>query len=209
MKRPSWGESLLFFFFCSTRVWTQGLHLEPYSRALLAFFAVGFFRDRVSHTTCPGWLQTTTLLTSWVARITGMSHQTCCNFFFLIHHNAQKSCWDGTKRSWNLPDSPHFPTFVFCPSFPGYICLFLVVDSLLRWCVHFSWVLECAFRGNRHTSATLSFWYKFGVWHPIQIQLLPPAPLMACMAQPTPVAGCHRCHLQALFLLRLCLRSRS
>jgi hypothetical protein len=35
------------------------------------------FQDRFSQTICQGWLQTSILLisASWVARITGMSHQ--------------------------------------------------------------------------------------------------------------------------------------
>jgi hypothetical protein len=38
---------------------------------------MGFFWDRVSQTICLGWLRTVSLLStaSWVARITGVSHQ--------------------------------------------------------------------------------------------------------------------------------------
>jgi hypothetical protein len=38
---------------------------------------LGFFWDRVSQTICPGWLRKVILLisASWVARITGVSHQ--------------------------------------------------------------------------------------------------------------------------------------
>jgi hypothetical protein len=61
------------FVFCSTGVWTQGLHLEVTSPAL---FCDGFFRDRVSRTICLGWFRTAILLipASWVAKITDVSH---------------------------------------------------------------------------------------------------------------------------------------
>jgi hypothetical protein len=57
-------ESHNFFFFCGTRVWTQGLHLEQLHQP---FFCAGFFQGRVSQTICPGWLRTTVLLifASW------------------------------------------------------------------------------------------------------------------------------------------------
>jgi hypothetical protein len=37
----------------------------------------GFFGDRVFQTICPGWLRTSVLWisASWIARITGVSHQ--------------------------------------------------------------------------------------------------------------------------------------
>jgi hypothetical protein len=40
---------LFFGFFCSTRVWTQVLHLEPLHQP---FFVMSFFQDRVSLTIC-------------------------------------------------------------------------------------------------------------------------------------------------------------
>jgi hypothetical protein len=63
----------IFFFFGGTRVWTQGLLLEPLHQP---FFCDGFFGDRGLRTICLGWLRTLTLLisASRVARITGMSH---------------------------------------------------------------------------------------------------------------------------------------
>jgi hypothetical protein len=50
--------------------------------ALLCF---GCLRDRVERTICPGWLLPKILLmcTSWVARITGMSHQYPPLFFYM------------------------------------------------------------------------------------------------------------------------------
>jgi hypothetical protein len=55
---------LLFFQY-------RGLHFEQ------VLFFNGFFQDRTSRIICLGWLQTEILLisASWVARITGMSHQ--------------------------------------------------------------------------------------------------------------------------------------
>jgi hypothetical protein len=55
-----------------------GLELRVFtlSHSTSPIFAKGF-RDRVSRTICSGWLQTAILLifASWVARITGTSHQ--------------------------------------------------------------------------------------------------------------------------------------
>jgi hypothetical protein len=47
----------------------------------------GYFRDRVSRTICPGWLQTAILLisASWIARITGMSHWCPPEFFHTLN----------------------------------------------------------------------------------------------------------------------------
>jgi hypothetical protein len=65
---------LVSLFFCSTGVWTQGLHLGPLHQS---FLCDGVFWDRVLQTICLGWPWTTILLisASWVARITGVSHQ--------------------------------------------------------------------------------------------------------------------------------------
>jgi hypothetical protein len=56
-----------------------GLELRVYtlSHSTSPIFCDGFFRDRVSWTISPGWLWITILLisASWVARITGVSHQ--------------------------------------------------------------------------------------------------------------------------------------
>jgi hypothetical protein len=48
------------------------LPLEPLHKS---FFCVGCFRDRISTTVCPGWLQMAILLisASWVASIIGIS----------------------------------------------------------------------------------------------------------------------------------------
>jgi hypothetical protein len=73
-KLLSRTSSFLFLFFL--QYW--GLNSGPTPLATLpAFFCDGFFQDRVSWTSCPGWLQTVILLisASWVARITGVSHQ--------------------------------------------------------------------------------------------------------------------------------------
>jgi hypothetical protein len=74
--------SVLFFFFFSTRAWTQGLHQ---SHSTSPFFVKGFFWDRVSWTICTGWFQAAILLisASWVARIAGVSYQhlALCSYF--------------------------------------------------------------------------------------------------------------------------------
>jgi hypothetical protein len=66
--------SLFFFFPCITGAWTQGLHLDLLHQP---FFVMGSFQGSVSQTLCPGWLQNAILLifASWIARITGVSHQ--------------------------------------------------------------------------------------------------------------------------------------
>jgi hypothetical protein len=64
------------FFFFGPGAWTQGLPtLWTTPPALL--FVKGVFQDRISQTVCLGWLWATILLisASWVARITGVSHQ--------------------------------------------------------------------------------------------------------------------------------------
>jgi hypothetical protein len=57
------------------------LHFEPLHQP---YFFYECFQDRISWNIRPGWLQTSTLLicASWVARITGVSHQhlACCHF---------------------------------------------------------------------------------------------------------------------------------
>jgi hypothetical protein len=79
----STGQLVDFFVvvvFFSTGVWSQGLILARQALYHLihsssSFFCVGYFQDRVSRNTCPGW-QTLILLisASRVARTTGMSH---------------------------------------------------------------------------------------------------------------------------------------
>jgi hypothetical protein len=58
-----------------------------------------FFRDRVTRTICPDWLQTMILLiaASWVARIAGVSHQRPAygffKTFFFCYYCAQSTLW--------------------------------------------------------------------------------------------------------------------
>jgi hypothetical protein len=56
-------------------------------------FCVRCFWDRVSRTICPGWLWTVILLisASWVARITGVSHQ--CLAVLLCSFNKGYRTW--------------------------------------------------------------------------------------------------------------------
>jgi hypothetical protein len=76
ISQSPWVQSFFFsfFFFCGRGAWTQGLHFEPLHQPL---FCDGCFPDRVSQAICLGWLWTAILLlsASWVARITGVSHQ--------------------------------------------------------------------------------------------------------------------------------------
>jgi hypothetical protein len=72
---PPHPITLTFFFFCSSEVWIQGLHLEPLHRP---FFVKDFFRDRVSQTVCLDWPRTMILLIM-VYRITGVSHERPAN----------------------------------------------------------------------------------------------------------------------------------
>jgi hypothetical protein len=68
-----------FFFFCGSGIWTQALHLDPlHQNFLMHFIKIGFLELFAL-----GWLWTTVLLisASWVARITGMSHQRLDVFF--------------------------------------------------------------------------------------------------------------------------------
>jgi hypothetical protein len=72
---------IFVFFFFST-----GLNsgLKPWGTPP-DLFCDGFFRDRVSQTTCLGLLWNIILLisASWVVRITGVSHQHPAHFYFL------------------------------------------------------------------------------------------------------------------------------
>jgi hypothetical protein len=55
---------------------------------------MGYFSDRSSWTICPDWLWTAILLisASWVAKITGVSHQRPVGFYFL---NLSSAMWIG------------------------------------------------------------------------------------------------------------------
>jgi hypothetical protein len=69
-----WYIYIYFFIFCSTGIWTQGLHLEPPHQP---FFVMGFFEIGSCELFAWGWLWTVILLisASWVAGITGVSHR--------------------------------------------------------------------------------------------------------------------------------------
>jgi hypothetical protein len=66
---PMWAASHRSLF-CSTGIWTQGLHLEPLTSPFLYWV---FLREDLMNY-LPGWLQTVILLIcdSWEARATGM-----------------------------------------------------------------------------------------------------------------------------------------
>jgi hypothetical protein len=65
---------LLLFFFCSPGAWTQDLYLELLHPL---YFCEGVFKIESCRTVCLGWPRTTIFLisASWVARITGVSHE--------------------------------------------------------------------------------------------------------------------------------------
>jgi hypothetical protein len=70
---------LFFFFFFFFFLWCWSLNSGPTPQATppALFLCDGFFQDRVTGTIHLGWLWTSILLisASWVAGITGMSHQ--------------------------------------------------------------------------------------------------------------------------------------
>jgi hypothetical protein len=70
-----------FFFFGSTGLWTQGLHLEPLHLVIFIFFLV-----RVWWTIWLGWLPSAILLisASWVAGITGVSRWCLFDLLFFL-----------------------------------------------------------------------------------------------------------------------------
>jgi hypothetical protein len=76
------GQETFFFFF--SRYWGLNSGPSPWATTPAQFFVIGFFWDRVSQTVCPDWLQTEILLisASWVARITGVSHQCPALFIY-------------------------------------------------------------------------------------------------------------------------------
>jgi hypothetical protein len=72
--------AIISFLIFGTGAWTHGLDLEPLHQP---YFYEGIFRIGSGGTICPGWLPTAILpiSASWVARITGESHQR--NYQFL------------------------------------------------------------------------------------------------------------------------------
>jgi hypothetical protein len=80
-------------------LWCWSLNSGPTSWATLALFCNGFFWDRVLWTICVGWLWTEILLisASWVARMTGVSHQHLTDSLFIPHLLmdiwAVSACW--------------------------------------------------------------------------------------------------------------------
>jgi hypothetical protein len=85
-----------------------GLELRAYTWATspaslpTPFFVMGFFWDRVFWTICLVWLWTVILLisASWLARITGVSHQ--CSSYILIFIKETWNLWSGWtfRSSW-------------------------------------------------------------------------------------------------------------
>jgi hypothetical protein len=77
-----------FFFFCSTRVWTQGLHLEPLHQP---YFCEGFIEIGSSELLARAGFepQSSLISDSWVVKITRMSHQLAPGLSLLI-------CWSNS-----------------------------------------------------------------------------------------------------------------
>jgi hypothetical protein len=77
------SKSLLFFF-CSMGCWTQGLHLESLHQPF--FFCDGLFEIWSHELFAPAGFEPPILLifVSWVARITGVSHQCRLKSLLLI-----------------------------------------------------------------------------------------------------------------------------
>jgi hypothetical protein len=97
MKYNEFEQSVFFFFFCSSGVWTQNLMLARHCATQPALFCDGLFRDRVLWTICLGWLQISILLicASWVARIAGMSHWCLAGIMFCCQRHV------GYSQIWN------------------------------------------------------------------------------------------------------------
>jgi hypothetical protein len=86
-----------------------GLELRPFtlSHSTSPIFVKGFFEIESCRTICPGWLQTGILLisASWVARITGVSHQRPA-----LKHSSLVQYFFGRSGVW-LPSFPN-PKFL-------------------------------------------------------------------------------------------------
>jgi hypothetical protein len=79
--------NLYIFFFCFLLYWSLNSGCTPWATPP-ALFCDGFFRDRVSWTIFPSWLQTLILLisASWVVWITGVSHCHLVWHFLTLHY---------------------------------------------------------------------------------------------------------------------------
>jgi hypothetical protein len=138
--------NLFFFFFCSTGVWTQDLHLEPLHQP---YFCEGFFEIGSHRTICQGWLWTAIFLisASWVAKITGVSHWRPAIFFFLQNSEPSIYFYDVwlllffVSSFLVLGSNPRPHTFEASAP-PSYIPAHIMYDynhgflslSLLFWC---------------------------------------------------------------------------
>jgi hypothetical protein len=86
---------LFIYLFCGTKIWPQGLCLEPLHQP----FCHGFFQVRVLRTICLDWLWSLSswISASWVARITGVSHRPPAYFIlpFLFFWHSASLCSSG------------------------------------------------------------------------------------------------------------------
>jgi hypothetical protein len=104
---------IVLFCFCLPVV---GLELRAYtlSHSTSHFFLWWIFSRWVSRrTTCPGWLQTMILLisASWIARITGVSHQRLDTLecLYRLEGEEQEVRWDSVFKPESLGNSIFTP----------------------------------------------------------------------------------------------------
>jgi hypothetical protein len=140
---------VLFWFFCSTRVWTQGLHPEPLHQP---FFCDRFFWDRDSWTIHPGLalnchLPDFCLITGVVT--SAQLHFPYCQFVDHFSFRLQHRCHFVHPGIFVDQPQPHLP--IQHPFVVFYRTL-LFYDRTLVWLYYiclivllYYWLLECKF----------------------------------------------------------------
>jgi hypothetical protein len=125
MKKYTTGSYGIFF--C---VWYWCLNSGPTPWAT----PPALFGDSVSQTICLGWLQTAILLmfASWVARITGMSHQCLVGIFFLVV--VVLGLNSGPPNTWAMPTAFYALDFFFF-FMVAMVCFGYFWDRLLHLCL--------------------------------------------------------------------------
>jgi hypothetical protein len=115
---------------------------SPWAISTSPIFCDRIFQDKVSRTICPCWLWMATLLisASWVARITGVSHQHPASYITEVESGTWSLCvWliSLSIMTWNFIHvgkfdriSFHFKTVCVC------VCVCVCVSHLLYPFVH-------------------------------------------------------------------------